>query len=161
MYKIVTFRSRQLKYTDYIYDGESFELDEKAMSPLLEEDEELDRKLTRKERKAQKRKIKEAKKKAKRKDSANDEYGDNVKIYIINGEEVAVDDLTAAERAMIRADEELNKDGFYDGLEPFDNDETETFVKAKHGKLFILLVAIAITAVGYSFYQLASGGVSF
>lgn len=159
MYKIVTFRSRQLKYTDYICDEYSFELDEDSMYPPLEEDEDgTDRKLTRKERKAQKRKIKEAKKKAKKKEHYDE---DNVKTYIINGEEVAVEDLTAVERAMIRADEELNKDGFYDGLEPFDNDETEVFVKTSHRKLFVLLAVIAIVVIGYSFYQLATGRVSF
>lgn len=126
MYKLITYRSRRLEsnYSEKLPTGSMLV---GSFNEIVEEiDDEPERKLTRKERKAQKKKLKEY------------EEQSNVKTYIIDGEEVEEGDLTEEELASIRASEMINKDSFYDALEPLDNGEYTT-VKRRDKKMLIVL----------------------
>ena len=126
MYKLITYRSRRLEsnYSEKLPTGSMLV---GSFNEIIEEiDDEPERKLTRKERKAQKKKLKEY------------ETQSNVKTYIIDGEEAEEGDLTDEELASIKASEMINKDSFYDALEPLDNGEYTT-VKRRDKKMLIVL----------------------
>ena len=126
MYKLITYRSRRLEsnYSEKLPTGSMLV---GSFNEIIEEiEDEPERKLTRKERKAQKKKLKEY------------EAQSNVKTYIIDGEEVEEGDLTEEELASIKASEMINKDSFYDALEPLDNGEYTT-VKRRDKKMLIVL----------------------
>ena len=125
MYKLITYRSRRLEsnYSEKLPTGSMLV---GSFNEIIEEIDEPERKLTRKERKAQKKKLKEY------------EEQSNVKMYIIDGEEVEEGDLTDEELASIKASEMINKDSFYDALEPLDNGEYTT-VKRRDKKMLIVL----------------------
>ena len=141
MYKLITYRSRRLEsnYSEKLPTGSMLV---GSFNEIIEEiEDEPERKLTRKERKAQKKKLKEY------------EAQSNVKTYIIDGEEVEEGDLTAEELASIKASEMINKDSFYDALEPLDNGEYTT-VKRRDKKMLIVLggafgaiLVVAIAAI--------------
>jgi len=108
MYYAITFESKELKkskiYITDIEDGEDYEDEED--NELLQKPE----KMSWRERKAQKKQL-----------EAEQEFNiSSENVYLINGEEVAEEDLTKEERADIEANKLLNQDHFYDALEPVD-----------------------------------------
>ena len=84
--------------------------------------------MSRKERRAQKKQLKEEQKRTRSLEPASEN------IYVINGEDVAEEDLTKEEREDIEANKLLNQDHFYDPLEPLDwGVKTKTKAKVSPG----------------------------
>lgn len=129
-YYAITFKSKELRknkiYITEYDDIEDFEAENAQESEI---------KMSRSERRAQKKQLK-----AERNRQQNTEnLAGNV--YIINGEEVAEEDLTKDERADIEASNLLNQDHFYDPIDPIDWG-VKTKVKKKIQPIYIVCLLI-------------------
>ena len=150
MYYVITYRSRQLKrHHNTVSVNESDGLERLEFDNIDDEEDNdvssADKKLTRKERKQLKKQLKES-------ELANE------KIYIIDGEEVSEEDLTDYERAEIRSENLINKDSFYDALEPFDSDEVTTQKKKFNNKSVLIIGGGVLVIVGSIIYVIVEIG---
>ena len=135
MYRVITYRSRKLKHSTVRLYEEDEVLSLSGEEPDGDDlsDDEPESKMSFRERRAQKKQLKAAQK-------------ETSKTYVIDGEDVDEEDLTEEERAEIKASQMINKDSFYDALEPLDSGEA-TKVKRKLSKETILIIGMIIICV--------------
>lgn len=131
-YYAITFKSKKLKrsivYIDILPDLEENKTIDNIDSIFDANSSEPEVKMSRKERRAQKKQLKEEQKRTRSLEPASEN------IYVINGEDVAEEDLTKEEREDIEANKLLNQDHFYDPLEPLDwGVKTKTKAKVSPG----------------------------
>lgn len=142
-YYAITFKSKKLR-KNKIYINEYDDMEDSE-----DEYQESEMKMSRKEKRAQKKQLKEERNRKQN----TENLAENV--YIINGEEVAEEDLTKDERADIEANNLLNQDHFYDPIDPIDWG-VKTKVKRKIQPIYIVCLFIclglfvAIFAFAYS-----------
>lgn len=138
-YRVITYRSRKLKNSTIIFDDLGTE-DSAPISGFDEIDDEEDDddeeevRLTRRERRAQKKQLKK-------------EQRENEKKFRVGDEEYNEDDFDPEDVEDMRASEMMNKDGFYDPLEPIDSGE-ERVREKKSSKTYFIIGGATLVVLG-------------
>lgn len=145
-YRVITYRSRKLKHSTMIFDdlGADDSAPISGFDDVDDEDEydddEEEVRLTRRERRAQKKQLKKEKK-------------ENEKKFRVGDEEYNEDDFDPEEVEDMRASEMMNKDGFYDPLEPIDSGE-ERVREKKSARTYLIIGAATLVVVGIIIFSI-------
>ena len=144
-YRVITYRSRKLKHSTIIFDDLGAE-DSAPISGFddaedeIEEDDEEEVRLTRRERRAQRKQLKK-------------EQKENEKKFRIGDEEYNEDDFDPEDVEDMRASEMLNKDGFYDPLEPIDSGEEKVREK-KSMQTYLIIGGATVLVLGIIIFSI-------
>ena len=144
-YRVITYRSRKLKRNTILIDemgaGDSGPVsDFEDLDEDEYDDDDEDVLLTRRERRAQKKQLKK-------------EQRENAKKFRVGDEEYNEDDFDPEDVEDMRASELMNKDGFYDPLEPIDSSE-EHINQNKSTKTFLMIGAAVAVFIGVLIFSI-------